>query len=116
MTAAVWLLSHVAMLAATPILISQMSVEDSTASCSCPHTGEAACPMHHRPTSSGRVCLLRAVQTNGTAAMHALFDVIGFEGLSTQLPGPIERVRRFPPNRAIALARPSSPDAPPPRG
>ncbi len=112
--AAAWLLLHGAIVAAAPLLIWQMASDSAEAVCTCPHTGEAACPMHHRPTNRG-VCVMRSVQTNGAAAMHTMFDTVGFRESPSHVAVPVESACLFAVERANALARPSSPDAPPPR-
>ena len=109
--AAVWLISQAATLTIVPALLNAPSAQ-----CTCPYGGaDRTCPMHHRTAASPKVCAMQSVATGPTAALNALFSVVGLLPASLLVIAPVPPASLVVFERSIETRRPSLPDPPPPR-
>jgi hypothetical protein len=112
--AAVWLIAQSALLSASPVAL-WSGIDSHAAACTCTTGDHAICPLHHAPSRSGELCLMRSAHDPGSTALASVF---GFLGLA------VDTVRAImPPSEHTLIARivtvaPSRlvpPDSPPPR-
>ena len=115
LVAATWLFCQAATLALVPTLLGIGAMEASVAECTCTHGANAICPMHHKPSASGKVCALQGMTASKVALVNALFGIAGL------LPAPTPATNQEPArptarlDRSTAASRLLSPDSPPPR-
>ena len=106
---------QVALVAAAPAVLWQVSAAHGDQECDCPLDAGATCPMHHRISSGDTACKLRNAFGASDQALSVLTGGAGVLPASTASvsafdPGAPVRTPSF-----IAVSRVSVPDAPPPR-
>lgn len=113
--AGAWLCCQLSLLAATPLsLVSHPSEAADPITCTCVHTGNAQCPMHHpaKPVSN---CQCRGTNDPGAAAIGSMLGPTAvLASATTRLaPPPITQLPSYSIARLTVLVAP--PDGPPPR-
>jgi hypothetical protein len=112
--AAVWLLTQGALLAASPVAL-WVGVDSHAAECTCATGDHAICPLHHSPSRSDKLCLMRSAHDPGSAALASVFGFLGLAANAVEASVPLSEhafVARF------VTPAPSHfvpPDSPPPR-
>ena len=73
---AIWLTTQGALLMSTSLVLLAVSHDDATAECTCVHGSNAICPMHHRPASGSKVCVIGSTDS-GLATLGSLVQSTG---------------------------------------
>jgi hypothetical protein len=81
---AVWLSCQVAAVALTPLAFWASAAADA-ARCTCPLGAERACPMHQKPVSGSKVCVMQGASDQATVLLSSLIAVVGLMPKSTPL-------------------------------
>ena len=113
--AAAWLCCQLSLLTAAPLsLITQHSDATDPVACTCVHTGNAQCPMHH-PAKPASNCQCRSTTDPGAAALVSMLGPTAvLASVTARLaPPPITQLPTYSITRLTALVAP--PDGPPPR-
>jgi len=110
-----WLCCQLSMLAAAPLsLTSGAPHAADSMSCTCVHTGNAQCPMHHPPGSKSS-CQCRNTTDPDAATIVSLLGPLAVLATAPQHAAPLS-ITRSPDYQItgfVSLAAP--PDGPPPR-
>jgi len=112
--ASAWLCCQLSLLAAAPLSLLQHSDAADPIACTCVHTGNAQCPMHH-PAKPAPNCQCRSTTDPGAASIVALIGPTAvLASASAHLaPPPTSQLSIYPITRFAVFV--SAPDAPPPR-
>jgi|SRR5262245_4836343 len=107
-----WLVMQTALLVSPSIVL--LTAHEETTECTCAHGDHAICPMHHRPATGSKICLIGGVD-NALATLGSLFQAAAL--IPSVTPAPVPATTSIASISSILTIpfRSDSPDPPPPR-
>jgi hypothetical protein len=112
--AVLWLFGQLASAALTPLAVRAGRADGQTATCTCTHGADAACPMH-RNTARSKTCVLQSTTGHSAVLLTSLFGITGIVPARTHLLAPARATYVAIVDLQLTLKRPGPPDPPPPR-
>src|SRR5439155_11245186 len=110
-----WLCCQLSLLAAPPFsLLAHAAQPADAVTCTCIHTGNAECPMHH-PKPQKRGCECRSATDHDAVTIVSLLGsfAVLVDASARLMPPPITQLPIYPINRFSGFI--AIPDGPPPR-
>jgi hypothetical protein len=111
--AVTWLFVQVAAMAAAPVVLANHASEVDI-DCTCTHGPNAICPMHHKPASGAKVCIIGSVD-DAVGVLGSLFHAIGLMPASAQIAAVAPVALPSITSAHSSSHHPVPPDPPPPR-
>jgi hypothetical protein len=111
--AAVWLACQAGtLIVGSAALWAGVEAADEECTCAGDH---GICPMHHRPASGVKRCLMQSTADTDAAVLTALLGQIGLSPAALNVVIPAAEVAGIPIDTTAGILRPAPPDPPPPR-
>ena len=112
--AVAWLVCHATTLTLGPMHL-WLGSGDAVMECKCAHGDHAFCPMHHKPASGSRLCVIGSQSDDGMVVRVSLFSGIGLLPALTSAARPETQPAFVLAESSTVSLRPAPPDPPPPR-
>jgi len=111
---AFWLVMQAALLISPSVVLLAAAHEETAAECTCAQGDHAICPMHHRPATGTRICLIGSAD-DALATLGSLFQAAGLMPSIAPASQPAAIPTASIDSPSTMTFRSVPPDPPPPR-